>query len=151
METVGGEEEHNDVAHTVAYFNGRVLSTMLHHNFFVATSIGIGLAGFQHVGALGVLSGAASVMYWLEPVEHGHFQTPRLLVDFFACVTMCAAIVLRGLVRRRECRVWTGLAALFCAASYACTFADDGWSSSRQRACHFAMHVCAIGALANLG
>ena len=122
---------------------------MLHHSVFVATSIGIGVAGLARVGALGALSGAASALYWWDPVETLHFGDPRFLLDFSACAAMCAAIVLRGLVRRRECRAWTGLAALFCAASYACSFADDG-SSPRQRLCHFAMHVCAIGALATL-
>ena len=57
---------------------------------FVATSTAIGVVGLKHVGALGGLSGAASALYWYDPVETCHFHDPRFLVDFCACV-QCAS------------------------------------------------------------
>ena len=123
---------------------------MLNHHLFLATSIGIGVAGYKHVGEFSILSGVASALYWSAPVHTLDFNHPRLILDICASVIMCASVAHRRLVQIVACLAWTVLAALFCITSWSLSFSNHG-SSSRQRLSHFAMHICAIGALVTLG
>ena len=126
---------------------------MLHHGWFVATSFAIVAQGATRVESLGLLmcmSGMCSGAYWACPVETGHFECFRFVLDVIACCALCACILWRRLVVSPSCCGWTGAAALWCASSWMLGVVDGG-SSARQRLAHFAMHVGTLFAIADLG